>query len=173
MDFMDYMLIFGGAMLAIMLVTTVISLLMILANVKIYQKAGRPGWAAIVPYYNSYVKAEFSGCTNDFWFFLVATLISTVQSWLFEFVDSTALSFAFIGVALLASIIAVVFAVRIEYRMAKAFGHGVGFTLGLIFLPVIFYPILAWGQSSYVLEMPNPYNTETSRQENATWRDIQ
>jgi hypothetical protein len=33
--------------------------------------------------------------------------------------------------------------------LSKSFGHGVGFTLGLIFLSWIFLAILAWGSSTY------------------------
>lgn len=33
--------------------------------------------------------------------------------------------------------------------LAKSFGHGVGFALGLIFLGIIFFPVLAFGGSQY------------------------
>ena len=36
------------------------------------------------------------------------------------------------------------------YRLARVFGKGIGFTLGLIFLSIIFYPILAFGKSTYM-----------------------
>jgi hypothetical protein len=41
------------------------------------------------------------------------------------------------------------FAVRLLRELARVFGRGVGFTLGLLFLPIIFYPILAFGDSQY------------------------
>ena len=37
-----------------------ISVLLIVAMWKIFQKAGKPGWAAIVPFYNSYVMYEIT-----------------------------------------------------------------------------------------------------------------
>jgi len=37
-------------------------------------------------------------------------------------------------------------------KMAKAFGKGTGFVLGMLFLPLIFYPILAFYKSEYIIE---------------------
>jgi hypothetical protein len=36
------------------------------------------------------------------------------------------------------------------FNLSQSFGHGGGFTVGLIFLPWIFLAILAWGSSQYV-----------------------
>ncbi len=43
----------------------------------------------------------------------------------------------------------IVFLIVIYYDLSKSFGHGVGFTLGLIFLSLIFFYILAFGSSTY------------------------
>jgi hypothetical protein len=47
-------------------------------------------------------------------------------------------------------IVNIVIAIMVTNDLSKAFGHGVGFTLGLIFLAEIFLPILAFGGSKYV-----------------------
>lgn len=86
---------------------------------KVNQKAGKPGWAAIIPIYNEIVLIQIAG--KPAWWFLLY-LIPLVN-------------------------IVIYFIVRID--LSKNFGKGVGFALGLIFLPVIFFPILAWGDAQY------------------------
>lgn len=92
----------------------------IISNWKIYEKAGKPGWASIVPVYNHMVLAEIGG-KKDVW-----------------------------GLLPLIPYIGIIWSIWLINRMAKSFGKDVGFTLGLIFLPLIFYPILAFGDSEYV-----------------------
>ena len=89
---------------------------------KVFTKAGKPGWAALVPFYNMYVMIKIAGLSG--W-------------WL---------------IALFVPFLSIVAIVLVIHRLSRAFGHGVGFTLGLIFLPLIFWPILAFGSSSYQLD---------------------
>lgn len=86
---------------------------------KVFEKAGKPGWAAIVPIYNAIVMLEIAG--KPIWWIIL---------YLIPFVN------------IIASIIVI-------HNISKNFGHDVGFTLGLIFLSFIFWPILAWGDSQY------------------------
>lgn len=86
---------------------------------KIYVKAGKPGWASLIPIYNVYVKLQF---LNMPWWFLLLLLVP-------------ALNFAII--------------VLMDINMAKKFGKDIGFAIGLILLPIIFMPILAFGKSTY------------------------
>jgi len=86
---------------------------------KVYQKAGRPGWAAIVPIYNEVVLLQMAG-KSGWWFLLY--LIPLVN-------------------------IIIAFIARID--LAKSFGHGAAFGVGLVLLPIVFFPILAWGDSEY------------------------
>lgn len=86
---------------------------------KVFEKAGKPGWAAIIPIYNAIVIIQIAG--KPVWWFLLY-LIPLVN---------------------------IVVAVIVMHNLAKNFGKGVGFTLGLIFLGFIFFPILAWGDAQY------------------------
>jgi hypothetical protein len=92
---------------------------------KVYTKAGEPGWAALVPIYNMYVLARIGGKPG--WMGIVACLAG------------------FIPIAGL--IIGWVLFIIISIGVAKTFGKGVGFGLGLCFLSFIFYPILGFGSS--------------------------
>jgi hypothetical protein len=96
-----------------------IAILMSAALWKVFTKAGEPGWAAIVPIYNFFVLLKIAGKP---WWWLLLTLIPFV-------------------------IFIIVIIMSID--VAKNFGKGTGFGLGLLFLPFIFYPILAWGDARY------------------------
>jgi Family of unknown function (DUF5684) len=93
--------------------------LMIAATWKIFEKAGKPGWAAIVPIYNFIVFLEIAG--KPLW-------------WI---------------VLLLIPLVNIVILIMVTISVAKNFGKGVGFALGMVFLSPIFYPMLAWGDAQY------------------------
>ena len=97
----------------------VIFLFLIATNWKIYTKAGRPGWESIVPIYNTYIFLKIVGRPG--WWLLLLCI----------------------------PIVNFIFLIIITNDLAKAFGKGIGFTLGLIFLGFIFFPILAFGDSKY------------------------
>ena len=107
------------AAMAILIVYAAVILVMIAALWQVFTKAGEPGWAAIVPIYNIIVMLKIAG--KPAWW-LVLMLIPFVN--------------------LVVAIIMVV-------SLAKNFGKGTGFALGMLFLAPIFYPILAWGDAKY------------------------
>ena len=49
--------------------------------------------------------------------------------------------------------VAAILLIVASFKIAKKFGKGTGFALGLWFLPIIFYPILAWGDAQYQEEV--------------------
>lgn len=112
---------FGIAYLVFLLVFYA---LMVVANWKIFTKAGKPGWASIIPFYNLYVLFEIAGMNG--WLFLLLCL----------------------------PIVNIVMMIMLYINLAKAFGKGTGFIIGLIFLPNIFTLILAFGSSQYQGSQP-------------------
>ena len=86
---------------------------------RIFTKAGQPGWAAIVPFYNYYVMLKMVG-RPGWW--LILYLIPFVNFIIF---------------------------IIVAIDLARSFGKGGGFAVGLIFLPFIFFPILAFGSAQY------------------------
>lgn len=86
---------------------------------KIFAKAGQPGWAAIVPIYNYYIMLKIVG-RPGWWIIL-----------------------------LFIPIVNFVIALMVTYELAKAFGKGMGFFLGMLFFGFIFYPILGFGSAQY------------------------
>ncbi|MFR9502895.1 MAG: DUF5684 domain-containing protein [Rikenellaceae bacterium] len=101
------------------LLIAIIVLLPIIALWVIFTKAGRPGWAAIIPIYNALVMLRVAGKPG--W-------------WIFLF---------------LIPIVNVIFLIMTLNGISKNFGKGVGFTVGLLFLPFIFFLILAFGPAQY------------------------
>jgi len=92
---------------------------MIVTMWKIFTKAGKPGWACLIPFYNIFVMIDIAG--KPAWYFLMF----------------------FIPFANF------VFAILILAGVAKNFGKGGGFVVGMLFLGIIFFPILAFGSASY------------------------
>ncbi len=119
----------GGAVGAIAGLIFFVVYLAVLALViagmwKVFTKAGKPGWAAIVPVYNFVVLLEIAGL--PIWY-IVLLLIPFVN---------------FIGLPFVLTMIGI--------NIAKAFGKSGGFAAGLVLLAPVFYPILGFGDARYI-----------------------
>ena len=108
-----------GPSMLIVLIQVVIAIVSIVSLWKVFVKAGLPGWGAVVPFYNLYLLLKIAG-KPGWWLILF-------------FVPIVNLVIAFL--AMLA--------------LAKAFGKGTGFAVGLYFLGFIFFPMLAFDDSAY------------------------
>ena len=116
-----------GGMLSTMLVLIgAVYLFFLVATWKLYSKAGRPGWAALIPIYSTVVFCQM--CGRSGWLTL-ALMIPGVN---------------------------VIVSIMLSVDLARVFGRGTGFALGLIFLSPIFFPILAFGSSRYVGRQSGP-----------------
>lgn len=97
------------------------TMLLVIAGVwRTFTKAGQPGWACLVPVYNMVVLLKIAG--RPMWWILLL---------LIPFVNF------FVALVLMMDV-------------ARSFGKGTGFGLGLMFLGFVFYPILGFGDSRYV-----------------------
>ncbi len=102
------------------IIALLVSVFILVTIWRIYKKAGQPGWASIIPVYNMIVMLRV--VKLDWWHIFI---------WLF-------VPFASIA-----------YAIIVPIKLAKLFGKSSGFGVLAIFLPVIAYPILAFGQASY------------------------
>lgn len=109
----------AGIGAGLIIVWLAVMVFMIAAMWKIFTKAGKPGWASIIPIYNIIVLIQIAG--KPIWWFVLF----------------------FIPIANLIAMI------LITVGLARAFGKGGGFAAGMILLPIIFYPILAFGSATY------------------------
>ena len=137
---------------AYIIISLVCAIIGIVANWKIFTKAGEKGWKSIIPIYNGYTSFKLFWNVKMFWITLVlafALSISITIAGVAGAMGST-IAFAVLMIVYLAILVAMlVIAIIHTHRMSKSFGHGAGFTVGLIFLSVIFVLILAFGKSEY------------------------
>ncbi len=120
-----------------------IPVLMIIAYWKIFSKAGEPGWASLIPLYSGYVQYRFTWDVRYYFITLgcFALIFSTV--WIYPL--NTLLTPLYIIAILVIEIMNIISL----HKLSRAFGHDIGFTLGLIFLEPIFIMILGFGSSEY------------------------
>jgi hypothetical protein len=98
----------------------IIALITIVGQWKVYEKAGKPGWAALIPVYNWIVMLEIVG--KPIW-------------WIFLF---------------FVPCVNIIFMIWTINLLSKSFGQTEGFTVGLILLSFIFYPMLGFGNYQYL-----------------------
>jgi uncharacterized protein DUF5684 len=101
------------------LVYVAIFALLVASVWKTFVKAGLPGWGVLVPFYNVYLLVKLAG-RPGWWLILLFIPLANVV----------------VDVVLCTDI-------------ARRFGKGTGFAVGLFFLPFVFFPILAFGDARY------------------------
>lgn len=102
-----------------MMVCAGVLLLLVISMWEIFEKAGKSGWLTLMPIFSLIALLDI--IAKPFWWIIL---------------------FCIPGVQIIAWII-------VCAELANLFGKGGGFTLGLLFLPPIFFPILAFGRSRY------------------------
>ena len=103
-----------------MIVALLIAIFTIVCMWKVFTKAGQPGWASLIPFYNIYVTFEIAW-GNGLLFLLMLIPVANF-----------------------------VVQIILYVKLSQSFGYSAAFAIGLIFLPIIFLPILAFGNSSYI-----------------------
>jgi hypothetical protein len=93
---------------------------------KVFTKAGQPGWAAIIPIYNIYIMTKIGG-KPGYW-----TLLCLIP------------------------ILNIIFLIWLYNMISKSFGKDEGFTVGLVLLGIVFWPILGFGPAKYLGPFGNP-----------------
>ena len=115
------MLIF---VLIIMIIAIAAGILQIVAMWKLFNKAGKPGWASIVPVYNIIVLFEIIGYK---WYYIFLFLLGWIP--------------------IVGQLALVVFSIHYNVKLSKAFGKDIGYGIGLAFLPVVCVPIFAFSKN--------------------------
>ena len=113
-------------------------LLQIIANWRIFTKAGEAGWKSIIPIYGDYISYKIAWQPAYFWLTLVLGIVSSCLQGTLETNDSLMISMSIVLIKIILAIISIMYSVK----LARAFGRGTGFAIGLIFLQPIFMLIL-------------------------------
>ena len=108
-----------GPGLTTFLVAIVLGIVMVAAMWKVFAKAGKPGWASIIPIYNAVVLLDIAGKPG--WWIILFFI----------------------------PIVNFIIIILTYVALAERFGKGGGFAMGLVFLSVIFFPILGFGGAQY------------------------
>lgn len=108
-----------GLFFGIMIFSVVLGLILLISYWKIFNKAGKPGWASIIPIYNYVVMLKIAKLSMMYLILLIIPIVS----------------------------IFAIFKINIE--IAKKFGKSSGFGVGITLLPIIFVPLLAFSDNNY------------------------
>ena len=100
-------------------------ILQIIANWNIFTKAGEAGWKSLIPIYGDYVSYKIAWQTSYFWLSFILGIVAS-------YVSSANLNESMYCI-----------------KLSRAFGHGIGFAIGLILLQPIFLLILGFGSDQY------------------------
>ena len=111
-----------------------ITILVIVAQWKIYRKAGQPGWACIIPIYS---------------FWVLLKIVGKPGWWL---------------IMMFIPIVNIIYAIWTTNMLSKSFGKDEGFTVGLILLGFVFYPILGFGSARYIGPYGDPAAFQAAQQ---------
>ncbi len=138
---------------AYLVVGAVWLVLQIVAWWRVFTKAGEPGWKSLIPIYSTYIQFKIAWDPQYFWAMIVLNIGAVIVSVIGVLIGGIlgAVVSLFVTVATVATAI---INITLLYRLSQAFGHGVGFTLGLLFLQPIFILILGLGGDQY---LGNPY----------------
>ncbi len=86
---------------------------------KTFEKAGQPGWGCLIPIYNAYLILQIAGRPGWWLLLLFIPFVNFITG------------------------------IVVAVDVARNFGKGVGFAIGLMLLGFIFYPILGFGDAVY------------------------
>ena len=122
---------------------------MIICEWRVFEKAGEPGWKCLIPIYNAYIYMKI--CWEGKYFFYM--ILGMVAAVLLSSVGAASNSSALAGIGGFLMIVAYIAIFVIDViamiKLAKRFGKGGGFAVGLILLNTIFLAILAFDSSDY------------------------
>ncbi len=140
--------ILGFALGTILVIYLIWWLLQVIAYWRIFTKAGEPGWKSIIPAYNQYTLYKMTWKAPVFWVWLVFTVAVLVMYQQLSVSGDNA-STLLVAATFIVLIILIAISLISYYKLAKSFGHGIGYAVGLFFLWPIFILILGFGSSEY------------------------
>jgi len=109
----------AAAIIIYFLFVLVLSIFMIVCMWIVFEKAGQPGWGAIIPIFNTILMLKIAG--KPIWWVILFFI----------------------------PLVNIIVGIMMINGISTNFGRGIGTTLGLIFLSFIFWPILAFGSAEY------------------------
>ena len=156
----------------------IFAILSIIAYWKIFEKAGEKGWKILIPFYNLYIMYKIVNMKNWFWtIFFMGCATSIVMAFdgtanLSTMSEAELSAFDWsahpstIAMLVVELILGIWSGILFAWRNAKVFGHGIGYTIGLLFFPNIFWLIIAFSNDKYDkkrLKKSTSHSTKTKK----------
>ena len=114
-----------NVLIGLLIIIGVVGLVQLISVWIVYEKAGEPGWACIVPVYNMWVLSEIGGKPG--WLGVLMSFSGTIP--------------------VAGPLVGIVLSLVISIGVARSFGRGIFFGIGLARIPIVFYPILAFSDA--------------------------
>ena len=112
----------AGFPVILIIIWLAVAIFLVASLWKVFTKAGRPGWGSLIPIYNTYLMLKIAGKPGWWLILFFIPLVNLI-----------------IGIIMMLGI-------------AENFGKGAGFAVGLILIPIVFIPILGFGDARYIGE---------------------
>lgn len=122
------------AVVILALIVLAVCILMIVANCKMFKKAGEAWWKGLIPLYNSWIETKITGL--GWWWFLIFAVLTAI-------IGTGNVENAVISMAL------VLTSFNYNFNLAKKFGKTNGFAVLSTIFPYVCIPILAFGSAQY------------------------
>ncbi|MBR3269874.1 hypothetical protein IKG07_01340 [Candidatus Saccharibacteria bacterium] len=155
----------GGFVGTMTIAALVFAALVIIGQWKVFEKAGEKGWKSLIPIYGQYILFKIAGAKVWFWVLLGATVLASIMMSANNLpIDWNATQaeieaelnlvnwsnyIPFILGAVISCLASLVVEIVLAIKLAKAFGKGVSYVLGLIFIPEIVLLVLGFGKAKY------------------------
>lgn len=124
----------------------IIALLLLVSEWRVLEKAGEKGWKTLIPFYNIYISHHVMGMAH-IWFIL--EIIVWPIELLLEILDPVP-DWLEIGFGIPTAIITIISMIVHANCMGKCFGKSRLYRLGLLLLPEVCLPMIAFGKSKYI-----------------------
>ncbi|MBR3169163.1 hypothetical protein IKF23_01850 [Candidatus Saccharibacteria bacterium] len=154
----------GGFTGSLLIASLIFAVLVIVAEWKIFEKAGEKGWKSLIPIYGQYILFKIVGAKAWFWGLLCISIITSIMMGVNSPVDFTLPQeqinaqlevvewsnyVPFVIGMVVTCIASFVVEIVLAIKIAKAFGKGAAYIIGLIFVAPIVLMVLGFGKAKY------------------------
>lgn len=133
-----------------MMTAVFIFVLSLIGKYFIFEKMGMPGWKSLIPIYSDYLLFRELIGAGYFWGYIASALLAgSCSAFVTIGLVSGVMEFLFIITAVAACTVTIAIQIKLAHSLSKSFGHGIGYTFGLIFIEPIMLMILGLGNNRY------------------------
>lgn len=141
-------MILGGLLITYFAIVFLWWILQVVANWRVFTKAGEAGWKSIIPIYADYITYKIAWKKSYmFWIWLIGSVLMVYGASSIDTGTAASVSSSMLGT--IGALAAFVSYALMNVKKAAAFGHGILFAIGMLFFPPIFTMILGFGSSVY------------------------